>query len=295
MIRFRLVGWLVASLALLGCSAAKSGATRNEPQTVAELLGVPASADQAVAEFEAAIRRRDELLIICMREEGFDYRPPPIEQRLTYPPGFDLSPDEYAAQFGFGVLTVLELGESPGVEVAPELIPPALSDDERRAMSLALLGDGQGGGGCLGSATEESLAVRPEIEMLMPSIEELEARIGADARMIDLENDLNRCMIDRGWAVPPSGSYAARFEEISVEIRAKWESTILEALSSGGTPDQLQAPPELLAELNAARSEEIQTAIDFRVCRGRVADAMAEVRKEYEDEFLAGVSDATGG
>lgn len=254
-------------------------------------------------------RRMQELLVACMAEEGFTYTPvdypDPVED-----PAFaaqqELSPEEYAAEYGYGFTTVNHEGQAE--QEGEEYTDPnmervdAMSEAERAAYETALYGEmpeiapgeeGEAveygfGGGCQGEASEEVYGGSdPEVqEELSRGYEQLYERIEADSRMVEGNAAWAECMREAGY------DFATQ-QEAQESIWQQQDALYNEAYEAAPPPseglEEEYVEPEIdEARLAELRETEIATAVADQRCTAEhlPEELRLQVAAEYEQAFI---------
>jgi hypothetical protein len=306
----RIASAALAALLLAACGSDDA----DDPTTLAEAIGLPTEEDFQEREREVQAAIRD-----CMVDEGFEYIPiDPSTMNIQIATPGDRPPAEFTETYGYGVTTMLGerladgeiAGGGGGVGIATSsdgqddpnsAIREALSEADREAYDKALHGElregqdgevsvaiGPGGevrsgeedgptfslddAGCFGQAQEEvgQPLSDPEIG---GELRELEERIETDGRTVDAIEAWSACMGDAGY------DYAS-----PRDIREALESR-LDALR--GPDDENGKPTVDEAALALLQEEELATARADEDCwEEHLKDVQADVRAEYEQEFL---------
>jgi hypothetical protein len=315
---------LAVVLCLVACSpesadpqAADGGSAESSPASpLTEFMGWDARAELA----KDRARRYQELIATCMAEAGFTYLPVLPDAR---PADTGMGGDEEArlVELGLGISTVIDRDPeafryaADGPEDPNAAVVETLDDAERQEYLLALRGPSTDPwGGCAGEASErvsgDTTGVAALWESLSPALQEMEAAVVADARIVAALADWRTCMADAGFGrlQNPDEVWSVGAEE----IRREFERLIggpgamnpfadmtveqtLEAFSSM-TDEEIEAAAEarrreVLATIDRdalarLQDEEIALALaDFR-CRRIMVDAELTVRAEHEARFV---------
>lgn len=271
------------------------------------VTGLPGAARFDPAAFRRESRAHEEAIARCMAAEGFDYVPyvPNIQWSVVdggvavLTPGGgelpDLPPDEFAAQYGYGIST-RQPQDVEAADVDPNAaIVDAMSVPERVAYYQALFGaeqslDSQGRpnaemvgdpDSCWEQAATEvwggrggTVATDPVLAAFAPLLEQIAAiedRIAADPRMTAATDAWSACMADAGFPgytdlnAPQSG-VAQRAREVM-----------------GTALDPAAADPDELAELQRF---EIAIATADEACRAGYGEVYRQVRHDLEAQFV---------
>ena len=194
-----LFGLVLAVLSVGACTSAASSESRAvQTRGFAGIVG--ALEEQSVGEalnFLASTNRND-FVLECMRSAGFsEYQTLPVNQpsqrsRPGDPEG-DLSDDEYAKAFGFGIsesafgeLQIPDLGDSTDYYDSLSTLEKQAWQDTKDACDLA----------AIESLSDLDALVTP----LFEAQQEVDERLGADSRVIAAEEGWAACMADKGFA-----------------------------------------------------------------------------------------------
>lgn len=331
----------VTALMLAGCGGDDGGSTAEEGESpLAEYMGETAAAVQGAGagmafgggggepyeptEEELQQQREyEEVVASCMAEQGFEYVPnvvTPDEYTSPFEEAYSLPPDEFAAEYGYGVSTLrveeADLPEDPNQEIRESLSPEA-----REAYEEALTGDLSGpveveegeeptppsieDRGCFGQASAEVFGVdesqmfgpRSEFQGLMQDLSRLAQRVQNDPRVAEATEQWQQCMADAGYP---------DFERVDGPRQSVFQR-MAELQGIGGPPTE--APPEGGAEgeegsesagavvmdpqeIDPADLEELQeyelavANADFDCREEHYTDIAEEVRYELEEEFV---------
>jgi hypothetical protein len=290
-------------------SASAGGEASSEPPQGSPLdpyLGVGAPID-AGGDDLATARNQEESIAQCMAKQGFQYVPNP--QTFTVKPGPDgsqlismdnaplpdLPPDQFAAQYGYGISTALPASDQPDPSDQNDRIVRAMSVAERVAYYQALDGkddplDAQGNptsarviddSSCQGrayGATSEEESQQHRIDRVKASFKELLDRVGdmqdqllADPRMVAASLAWSGCMASAGF--PGYTDVSAPAEKVRKEALA---------LMGPGFHSEGVDPTALAA----LRQEEIGLAVADNQCEQPWESTLAAVRLGAEKEFL---------
>ena len=248
-----------------------------------------------------------ELVTRCMRAQGFEYVPENVESEHTAGGPFALPPDEFAAQYGFGVTTIDAEDVARAKADPNQAIVDALSPQAREAYRGALYGEAgarplpgwaqpvpgaaqppgepPGHGGCYqeaqddvygrpGTSPDGLAAAYAELE---PELSALDDRIGRDPRVQAARAEWSSCMADAGhpgFASP---------EEPPQTIRDRLRALIG---SAGGRIDGRAPGVADPAQLQALRDLELALARADRACRAGHDQVVHEVRVELQEQFI---------
>jgi hypothetical protein len=335
---------LVAVLALAGCGANPSAADKepvksDDKSPLAEYMGdgfmssggggmrmtraIGPGGQESSEEQLAKQRKLEDATVACMKTAGFEYVavPPDAEGKSKFNEAFDLPPDKFAEQYGYGISTIDWSKPGGEEDTNPNTkIRKALSPTARKAYDKALNGQfatADGGGiiaiapqgddkaakkpdtGCRGKAGEEvygssgdKLADFKKFDSLFKDIEALRKRIEADQRVIDATSAWSDCLADAGHSGFKKVDDPR--EKISKEL-----DTLTGAKSGptkGGPSNNgsvtAVGPPSFdkvdAAKLADLRKEEIELAKADQGCKKKVYDeSYKKAQYELEKEFVA--------
>jgi len=308
------------------------------------ILGSVSQVDRATLQV-AEQRAREELIAACMAEQGFDYIAWVPESTSGSAFNSDIEPysQQWAEEFGFGI-TTSAFGQS---RVGPDLvgfddrsiveagadnpnheIVASLSESAAEAYFEALFGPRDGPvssdgsvtddrlappGGCVGTALRDptaNVATRLRTE-LQSEIVELQLRVAADARILEFEANLARCVQEQGYEfvsyrqiLSGQSPWQDELEELRVALTpaelANGETDEIDDLTSEEL-DDLAAEETAEFSLGAKLSdtqrqtlgrlqdEERELAVAVFGCGGlgaEEADLRADVMTELQDEFI---------
>lgn len=226
---------VVAGIALVGCSAGSNGpdddagsANDEASSPLAEYLGQSPFAggfgQQVGDDWEPSEqdrlnhRRYEEAVADCMQEAGFEYVPRTMDLSgtpATYDEAYSLEPAEFAAQYGYGITTLMFTAENNQVTDPNEQIRSALSPSARQAYEATLWGEGDVDGdpaaapSCSNRAYAEAYddgdigvtvdQIMTELSALFDDLDALHERVSRDPRVVDAVESWRRCMADGGY------------------------------------------------------------------------------------------------
>jgi hypothetical protein len=284
--------------------------SEDEADSLADFFGWPTGDDPAAAQAQAEEEQREieELVAVCMANEGFEYIP--VDHFMG---GFDVAFDEeeFVREQGFGITTWYG-NEEQFFGPEEDFVDPnaaaveAMSDAERDAYFEALYGPpDQGepqidpetgeeyyewegfGEGCYGQAQEQIYGAQQEMwDELGPLMEEMWERIQADPRVAKANEGWSACMSDHGFDYQsPETMYETIFED--------FQRRLDEIVGPGGgfadpfegwTEDEINAffedkSDEEIEEFFRQAEQEAQQNVD--------QEALAELQQEERDLALA--------
>ncbi|WP_328989775.1 hypothetical protein OG394_26420 [Kribbella sp. NBC_01245] len=261
-------------------------------------------------------RKVSELTAACMKKEGFEYvvtQPETEQKKSKFDEAFDLPPDKFASQYGYGISTIDFAAMATGDTDDPnQKLRSKLSPTAQKAYDKALDGDmagGQGGvviskpgsgptnsnaqnSGCRGKAFEETYGKPGEqgpdlnkFDSLFKDLETLRKRIESDPRVTEAAQKWSDCMADAGH------SGLRKVEDGRMKINQR-----MDALTGGGMPPSAKPGTAIKiptlkdvdpAKAAALRKDEIAMAIQDLKCRqAGYDDAYKKVQYELEAEFV---------
>ncbi len=276
--------------------------------------------EQNAEDFAEQERRIQELVVACMAREGFEYLPvdyPEPAEDPVFAAQENLSPEEYAKQYGYGITTIDYAEQEVEFTDPNQELVEAMQPAEQEAYYLALYGEQPEfdpedpeaevveygfGGGCQGEASEEVYGGDAEAEQeLGPRYEELYERIEADPRLVEANRAWSACMAEAGHEFARqeetfehiSNRHNELYEEAYEEMEpgAAEEAPADGEVPAGATEETETefAEPQLdegrLAEL---REEEIAIAVADQACAAEhlPPELRQEVSSEYEQAFV---------
>lgn len=286
---------ICAGIVLVACQAEVVDSSAQQSDTAA---GLPQTTATSVSEFDALIQalvQRENSIVECMAERGFEYVPQPIESAkelgreldLYQEIGFDRTRAiETAREFGFGLFIdpeALEMARLDADEAfdANNEIRESLSEDEEAAYSKALAGDNIVGNdvkGCLEIAEEE--VPDPEVdagldEAMVRMEEDLEQRLRADPRIVAAEQELDACFGQAGFDISnqtPRDYMKDRFRQLT---GLDYEQVGFSGLN--------QVDEDTI---DALRAEELQLAEVDATCHANYYAVRDQVGSELEQDVI---------
>ncbi|WUJ73832.1 hypothetical protein OG809_11280 [Kribbella soli] len=326
---------LLAILAVAGCGNDKapvaSGDQNSDKSPLAEYMGegfvsssggsgirlaVRAGGAQQPSEEELAKQRKvEDATAACMKTAGFDYVAVPPEQnaKSKFTDAFNLPPDKFAQQYGYGISTI-DWSKAGDDDTNPNTkIRSALSPAAQKAYDKALNGpnangsgavviQGSGGGpsdsgkqdlGCRGKAIEQvygkgedRAANFKKFDSLFKDIQALQKRIDADQRVVDATSAWSDCMADAGH------SGFKKVDDPRTQVQTKLDAlTGNTPPAKGGPAKTITGPPSFdkvdAAKLTELRKFEIDLAVADQKCKAKgYDDAYKKVQYDAEKEFV---------
>ncbi|MEV5960623.1 hypothetical protein AB0L70_02590 [Kribbella sp. NPDC051952] len=334
---------LMAVLALAGCgnnqAPAASGDQKSDKSPLAEYMGegfvssggagvrmaVRAGGGQEPSEEDLAKQRKvEDATAACMKTAGFEYVavPPESQPKGKFNDAFNLPPDKFAEQYGYGVSTIdwSKAGPNSDESNPNTKIRNALSPTAQKAYDKALNGpnatangaiaiapktDGDGPSstgkmdlGCRGKAAQEVFGegkgredAFKKFDSLFKDIQALSKRIEDDQRVVDATSAWSDCMADAGHAG------FKKVDDPRDQVNTKLDELTGNKPPTGNNPGKtLTGPPSFdkvdATKLADLRKFEIALAVDDQKCRAKVYDepykkAQYELEQEFVDQHKA--------
>ncbi|MFD3404515.1 hypothetical protein ACFWUU_27745 [Kribbella sp. NPDC058693] len=326
---------ILAVLAVAGCGNDKapvaSGDQNGDKSPLAEYMGegfvsssggggfkvaLRAGGGQQPSEEELAKQRKvEDATASCMKTAGFEYVAVPPEQnaKSKFTDAFNLPPDKFAQQYGYGISTIdwSKAGDddtNPNTKIRNALSPAAQKAYDKALNGPNANGSGavviQGGGdsrtnsgkqdlGCRGQAVEQvygkgqdRAADFKKFDSLFKDIQALQKRIDSDQRVVDATSAWSDCMADAGHAG------FTKVDDPRTKVQQK-----LDALTGstpppkGGPGKTITGPPSFdkvdSAKLSELRKFEIDLAVADQKCKAKgYDDAYKKVQYDAEKEFV---------
>ncbi|QNE19839.1 hypothetical protein F1D05_20375 [Kribbella qitaiheensis] len=329
---------LVAVLALAGCGIVNGPAADKKPvesddkSPLAEYMGEgfsgggngtftvrAAGGPQESSEEQLAKQRKvEDATAACMKTAGFDYVavPPESNPKSKFSDAFNLPPDKFAEQYGYGISTIdwsKPAGEDTGNPNTA--IRNKLSATAKKAYDKALNGqfgtgdgnvvaipaDGKGTNnaktdlGCRGRAAEDVFGKRDDkladfskYDSLFKDLEALNKRVEADQRVVAATAAWSDCLADAGHAgfkkvQEPRDKVSKKLDELTggnsgPQNPKPGKATVV------GPPSFDKVDAQKLAEL---RKFELELAKADQTCKAKVYDAPhKKAQYELEKEFV---------
>ncbi len=327
---------LVAVLALAGCGnsndpGAATGDQESDKSPLAEYMGegfvssagggmrmaVRAGGGAGSSEEELAKQRKvEDGTAACMKTAGFEYVPVPPESQPKgkFNDAFNLPPDKFAEQYGYGVSTIdwskagADDDNNPNTKIRNALSPAAqkaydkaLNGPNATANGNVVIAPKEGSGpaesgkmdlGCRGKAAQEVYgkgedrqAEFKKYESLFKDIQALAKRIEDDQRVVDATTAWADCLAEAGQ------SGYKKIDEPREKVSQKLDELTGNKPGGSNPGKTVMGPPSFdkvdatkLAEL---RKFEIDLAVADQKCRAKAYDeAYKTVQYEKEKEFV---------
>lgn len=243
-------------------------------------------------------RKIEEAVATCMSEQGFDYTPSGVDASEVLALGADLSEQEYAAQYGYGIVAQVELvGVGTDADPNAEAVA-AMSEAEQAAWNEALYGDlfsattteelatmSPEDMGCYGSAQNEVIEQTPELGFitvmqnpeyaaLITQIAALSGEATAEPAVQEAAAQWSECMAEAGH--PDLAEPADAQAEISAQANELW----------GAATGAAEGPDE--SEVDELQQREIEMATADLACQDEVGyqDTLLTAQFALEEEFI---------
>ena len=286
---------MAAALVMGGCGGdgdgdggggAGTATTRQDDRPIEDRLGFD------LAGIQQRQTRVENLIRDCMKRQGFDYTPvDPAAQRAALVGSATLTEEDFEKQFGYGITTLYrqrrrEAASGPNAEYRRSL--PA---NQREAFDRALYGRNVGAdfatavdtgdfadlGGCTKEATDQVFGGAETLSTLQAKLDELDARIEADPRMVDANKKWSDCMRKAGY---PNLDHP---DEVDTVLEDKLEDIVGPDIRFGvGAPEPAYDERALAA---LQREEVAMVKADLECEEEHIEEVEEPVRKEYERTF----------
>ncbi len=262
-------------------------------------------------------RKVEDSIVACMKTAGFEYVavPPEQKKKSKFADAFDLPPDKFAEQYGYGISTIdwSKASAEDNSNDPNKKIRDALSKTAQTAYDDALNGKGAGSGtaiaispqdagkpqdmGCRGKAFTEAYGDPTKnqddfkkYDALFKDLEALNKRVNNDQRVADATKAWSDCLADAGHAG------FTKIEDARTSIQKKLDDL------TGNRPPQdkpgsgpnvtIGGPPSFdkvdAAKLGDLRKAETELAVADQKCKAKTYDAQFKtVQYEQEKEFVA--------
>ena len=258
-------------------------------------------------------RKVEDATAACMKTAGFEYVAVPPEQnaKSKFSEAFNLPPDKFAEQYGYGISTI-DWSKAGDDDTNPNTkIRSALSPAAQKAYDKALNGpnatgngaivieggkdgpssSGQQDLGCRGKAIKEVYGQDrgmdfKKFESLFKDIQALQKRIDTDQRVVDATSAWADCMADAGH------SGFTKVDDPREQIQQKLDTlTGNKPPAKGGPSKTITGPPSFdkvdSAKLSELRKSEIALAVADQKCKASgYDDAYKKVQYAAEKEFV---------
>lgn len=254
----------------------------------------------------------------CMVQQGFEYEPS-RGAGAGFAAFFEategsstLDAQTYASQEGFGISTIfdaIEIGVGTAItagvdEDANTELLAEMSEGERSAWFFALTGEqaefndeglridpdsgepveGTGTGAVEGGCRFDAQAsVREDFIVLgdlAEELEELDDRVDADTRILEIRREWSACMSDGGFL------YATE-DEARDEIQTAFIPYVLTVFSGVARGSSVELSEQQETDLSALQEKERSIATASYACKADSEDEIDEIRARYEAEFIS--------
>lgn len=232
--------------------------------------------------------RDQEALEDCMEEQGFEYEPMSAEN-LLLDPRSELSADQYARQFGFGISTASEMFQSGGAT------PPSDRDADPNSEMLANLTPSEqeawttAVGECESRIAEAGVTDSPRAD-LTDVAERLQQEVATDPEVEEALATWRDCMAEEGFDYDDP-------RQMREELYQRYEGLggglgpdgAVQSSEVSGSPDGSGSITVGGASGPAAdefREEEIATAVAHVVCEPPFMDVYRRVARQAERSYL---------
>ncbi len=266
-------------------------------------------------------REFENLVQQCMEDQGFEYVPFVVgasDWEGPFEDAFALPPDEFAAQYGYGIST-LHLAESDFPEDPNEEIRKSLSPQAQAEYERALYGSWQEeeisegeqwtppppeDRGCYEKASaeiwgdpydEESESrfrdPHEEFEGLMEDLWSLQERFMSDPRIEEPTQNWRDCMAEAGHPFDELGEPEQEVWRRMDELQG-WDQYMEAEVDAEGEGDMATAVPFEPQEIDPADLEELQeyelavARADFRCKEEHYNEVAEQVQRELEEQFV---------
>jgi hypothetical protein len=279
---------VVATLVLLAGCGGDDKPPETEGKTVDEIFGLEGD---AILERQ---KRAESLIAPCMQKQGFRYTPvDPVQQQAALTGTQKLTEEEFNEQFGYGITTLFEQRLRASTLGPNQAYYDSLTDSEKAAFDRALYGNDKTAtfavvldtgefdrlGGCLKEATDEVFGGAELIEDVTAKLDELDQRILADARMVEVVEKWSDCMSEAGYSFLDP-------EEVDAYLENQLE-TIVGPIETATAPAPGAQPEWDTAALRRLQQEEVEIVQKDIACEEEhITEVEDKVRPEYEREFL---------
>ena len=290
---------VVLSLAVAGCSAADSDKELKPEDSPLQKYTSVIYGDQDQEDWNKQQLESEELVAVCMADEGFEYIPVDQSQGqvISSDEGVDTNTEEWVASHGYGMSQTPEEIEEMN-EGADEWVDPnqpyveSLSEGEMTAYYEVLYGvtptdeemneDGSyeynwEDAGCQGAAQHEvqgeNVYEQEEHKALFDAINDMYTSLPENPKTKKLDAEWASCIADAGY--PQFKAKQDAFDDVIEKSNALWE----EGSETGPTDEQLAD----------ARKYEIEIALaDFK-CADSIDynDKVMAIQFEVEEQFIA--------
>jgi hypothetical protein len=289
---------VVFSLAVAGCSAAESDKELDQADSPLQEYMSVIYGNQDQDDFDKQQMEVEELVAVCMADEGFEYIPVDQSQGtvISTDEGEDTNTEEWVASHGYGMSQTQEEIDEQN-EGAEEFVDPnqpyveSLSEGEMTAYYEVLYGvtptdeelneDGSydynwENAGCQGAAQHEvqgeNIYEQEEHKALFDSINDMYISLQESPDVKKLDAEWATCMADAGY--PDYKAKQDAVQDVMDKNNALWETGTEE-----GPSDEEQA---------AQRDYEIEIALaDFKCAESTdYTNTVTKIQFDMEEQFI---------
>ncbi len=281
----------LAVAALLLLASCGSGGTPADDQAVDEQLGFDqAGLLERQAKVENAVRD-------CMKAQGFEYVPvDPVARQTSLVGAPGMSEQEFEKQFGYGITTLYERRRQQAAGGPNQAIRDRFSPAEQAAYDRALVGDNLDAtfadavdtgdftrlGGCTRSATEQVFGGAEVLRTVQSKLDDLDARILADPRMVKAVGAWSGCMRAKGFDLANPDQVDVVLKRKLVAIVGPGAAASSAAIAGAGA---VQVPYDQAVLADLGREEVAIVGADLACEKQHITDVEEAVRTEYERAF----------
>lgn len=255
-------------------AAASPDSSKPEALTLGDFLGMNDSV-QIRARAKTQHEQVEGLIKECMAAANLPYAAMPLEDPVDESSS---SPDEYAALYGFGVVTGL-MGLQPGQDIEAVVDPnqeylSTLKPDERERWERTLLGE-LDSPGCAETANR---AVFGRIEQAWDAVRPI-----IDEFKVEMRNDPAYQRATEEWSACVT---KATGSEVAISDRGELHQWVDESIAAAAV--EIASPgAESQSELNALLGREIEVAVDVRKCDSAFENSLQPLLERFEGAMLA--------
>lgn len=295
------LGARVAVLVLIATAAGCGGSEAAQPTTPVPVLVEPVVAespmetalgfpsDPGLRQYQLIEQQRaaDQQMVRCMEAAGFFYAVRPAQAGLVSGAFVSDGSAEWTEANGFGITSTL-LSAQQAPETTARVDPVAanrdyvasLTAEEAAAYDLALIGDAAAAptesgefapGGCWAESFTDIVQKVALVDEFDVELAALSSRLNADPRVAAFSQSWSSCMQESGYNF-------ANEQALVDDIYAR----LLQITGTQGASDDSATTTELDELLAFERA----AAVASRACRQSFEADYAELRNDYEQEFL---------
>jgi hypothetical protein len=222
----------------------------------------------------------------CMTSQGFQYvaADPVAQQRELLGGEGTLDDEEFQQQYGYGITTLFEKREQQR-QTTNDRFRDGLDEAGRVAYDRALFGDDPTAtlpealdsgdfsrlGGCTKEAADKVFGGVEVIQSLQEKLDELDARILEDSRMVTAVSKWSECMADAGYDLGAQ-------DDVDAFLQSQLEAIV-------GPPEEPKEDYDRAALQRLQREEVKLVGIDVECEDKHISKAEEKVRPEYERTF----------